>query len=96
MDAAAWLFIIPVLIIGLWVLFSLGLPQDGAPPPGEDAPAPVMVDLGILTLRAEVVMTGVESDFRSRGLIHEAEGARQMRVAIRALLEGVKNERIAQ
>jgi flagellar basal body-associated protein FliL len=75
-----------VLVLAMAMMFSFG---EALPHASTAEPSPVMVELETLTMQAEIIMNAIENDFRSRQLIHEAEGARQMRVAIKAHLENL-------
>lgn len=75
-----------VLALAMVMMFSFG---KVLPHASTAEPTPVMVELETLKMQAELIMNAIENDFRSRQLIHEAEGARQMRVAIRAHLENL-------
>jgi hypothetical protein len=94
MDALAALIAVPLICVAIWTLFTIGL--IGAPEEESPKDGPIFVELGVTTLRAEVAMTAVESDFRARGLIHEAEGARQMRAAVKSLLATLGEENGAE
>lgn len=89
MEALTALIAVPLIGVAMWTLFTLGFTGETEETPND---GPIFVELGVTALRAEVTMTAVESDFRARGLIHEAEGARQMRAAVRGLLELLREE----
>jgi hypothetical protein len=89
-PVSAVLALAAALIFGTALLRGVSRPvaEPSEPVIAETAPAPVLVDLTALSVQLKTVMTGIESDFRQRQLWHEAEGARQMHVAIRQYLDG--------
>ena len=91
LDPISFTFWVVFLVIAFAVLFSLG--SSESKPEDEVVPdASGMVDIELVALKVEIVMNAVESNFYARHLVHEAEGARQMRAAVRGFLEGVKIE----
>ncbi|MEJ2116585.1 MAG: hypothetical protein P8Y47_12155 [Alphaproteobacteria bacterium] len=77
-----------ILVLAMAMLFSFG---DASPSSAASTAetTPVMVELETLTMQAELIMSAIENDFRARQLTHEAEGARQMRAAVKAHLESL-------
>lgn len=82
-----WIGGIALTTVALWLLLRSSL--EVAPPPPEEPlpPQPVMVDLALVRTQIELAMRGMENDFRTRQLWHEAEGARQARGAIAQVLQ---------
>lgn len=85
----AFVFVVLVVLAMLSVSNSWHEPQAASRSEPEQ---PVMVDLNLLTLKAESTMAAVEGTLKARQLHHEAEGARQTRAAVKALLEATKHE----
>ncbi len=87
MPAELWIGVAALTTVALWLLFSGALPE--APPPPEEPrlPQPILVDLALIRTQIELTMRGMENDFRTRQLIHEAEGARRAREAIARVLQ---------
>ncbi len=93
MDAAAWLAVIPLAVIALWALFSVGLPQDKPQqPPAPSSPPPtlVTVDKENLLMRADREMFEIEGRLRAGGLTQAAEGAALVRSRVIEFLKGYK------
>lgn len=87
MSAELWIAGVALATVALWLLLSGGLSEVAPPPPEEPLPPqPVMVDLALVRTQVELAMRGMENDFRTRQLVHEAEGARRAREAITLVL----------
>jgi hypothetical protein len=79
-------------VIAVWALLSGALPQETPPQAPEavvpEPPPPILVDLRRLSVEVDLAMNAVENDLRMRQLVHEAEGARQMRATVKKVLQG--------
>ncbi len=88
MPAELWIAVIAASTVGVWLLLSSGLAKATPALPEEPLlPQAVMVDLALVRTEIELTMRGMENDFRTRQLIHEAEGARRAREAIARVLQ---------
>lgn len=77
-----------VVLIGLVVFSSFSGPAPATPALPDPPPTPeqLIADISTLGLRAEIVMNAVEIEYRTKHFHREAEGAKQMRTAIREFL----------
>lgn len=77
-----------VVLIGLVVFSSFSGPAPAAPTLPDPPPSQqqLIADISTLGLRAEIVMNAVEINYRTKHFHREAEGAAQMRAAIRDFL----------
>jgi hypothetical protein len=62
--------------------------------PKDEGDQRLMVDLSLLALRVEVASNAVEIVLRQRGFERDADGARQVRDAVRTTFEQVKAEHL--
>ena len=74
---------VPLALVALWALFSLGNGQATMP-----EPKPVPVDMALLIMALDLEMHAIENRLRTGQLHHEAEGARQVRTRVREFLGG--------
>jgi hypothetical protein len=89
------LVLIVILVIAVAAIASSlngGKPSAVTTIPLPPLPAnPGLVELEQLKLRIDHVMGAVETDFHMRQLPQQADGARQMRAAVRQYLEALGN-----
>jgi hypothetical protein len=93
MDAAAWQFVIPAALVGLWVLFSVGLPQERLQePPAQPTsqPAVITVEREALIMRVDRECYEIEGRLHAGGLTQAAEGAALVRSRMIEFLKGYK------
>ena len=94
-DPFAMIFITMFVVILLALLVGWALtpraPSEETPP---EFPGVILVDLATLLMRMEIATNAVETLLRQKGFKRDAEGARQVREAVRHEFEQVKNEHL--
>jgi hypothetical protein len=94
-DPFAMIFVTMFVVILLALLAGWALtPRTPSAEPPPEFPGLIFVDLATISMRMEIATNAIETVLRQRGLKRDAEGARQVREAVRHTFEQVKNEHL--
>lgn len=93
-DPFAMIFVTMAVVIVLALLVGWALTPRKPTEPIPEFPGVILVDLATLLMRMEIATNVVETLLRQKGFKRDAEGARQVREALRHEFEQVKNEHL--